>query len=842
MRLKAAFLMTVLPVLAAFTAGAQVQAPVEPVDFSHYDATGGFPQVMVSAIVQDSESNIWIASSAENAVIRFDGSHIYTFKADNPEALFTDSSGRVLISSPKQQRILAVDGDRVTVLEGDDNPFSFTPQFFLNLPGGRVFCAGGTMMEILGSASSPSGPSVRMDAPGIVRSCAVVNGVVYVGTVDGNLLSCDGVKAGPVGLADFPSEVNAILSDGRGGLWIGTRKDGLYHCTSGGTVIGKLELDPGAADSGRENILCLEYQSPGKLWIGTKDGLAIYDETSSKVTIHRHGPEKASSLSHNTVRRIMRDNQGGMWLGTYYGGTNYWHPSRNKFLQLRAGKADTELNDHIVNAIREDDFGLIWIGTNSGGINCYDPATGRIRKYLDPQSYNDIISLYPCPGSHDVIYYSNIGGLSRLDPRSGKVVRLCETPYANMLVPAKTGGKLIIWTLNGSCALYSIADNSCIPAPEDEIVSPLPQSADHETDQYGSVWTGTSNGLRCSDGVRTRTFHTFDGLASEHFAMNAHCRAKDGRMYFGGIGGVTVFDPASFATDEDRPAPKISSVVLDGVSPIPFRHGEVLRLRQTKGHYFFHFSVPDYISGKGRKFSYMMEGYDTGWIEAGQDNYAVYTNLPKGTYTLKLADSSNGCNPADGGVCELRLKVIPSWYKTTLAHLLEMFLVLLLCMLGVRRYVRRKEMENKLALHELEARHAHEITRLKALYFINTTAVGETIGNVKDISREEELFITKAMNIVENNIGNPDFTSATLAEKMQVSRMTLHKQMKEMTGGSTLEFIHKIRFTEACRLLKESGLTVSEIAYKLGFGHPTSFISSFKKYIGCTPLEFRQSK
>ena len=83
----------------------------KPLDFSHYDATGSFPQVMVSSILQDRDHNIWIASSREKRVVRFDGSHTESFEIDTPEALFLDSDGRVVISSPKQECLLIIDGD-----------------------------------------------------------------------------------------------------------------------------------------------------------------------------------------------------------------------------------------------------------------------------------------------------------------------------------------------------------------------------------------------------------------------------------------------------------------------------------------------------------------------------------------------------------------------------------------------------------------------------------------------------------------------------------------------------------------------------------------------------------
>ena len=102
---------------------------------------------------------------------------------------------------------------------------------------------------------------------------------------------------------------------------------------------------------------------------------------------------------------------------------------------------------------------------------------------------------------------------------------------------------------------------------------------------------------------------------------------------------------------------------------------------------------------------------------------------------------------------------------------------------------------------------------------------------------DEEL-LKKAMEIVKKNLDNTDFSTEDFASQMNMSRSNLHLKLKAITGESAIEFIKKIRFSEACRLLKEGRYNIAEISTMVGFSTPSYFATSFKKYIGCLPTEY----
>ena len=110
-------------------------------------------------------------------------------------------------------------------------------------------------------------------------------------------------------------------------------------------------------------------------------------------------------------------------------------------------------------------------------------------------------------------------------------------------------------------------------------------------------------------------------------------------------------------------------------------------------------------------------------------------------------------------------------------------------------------------------------------------------GKVALNNLDEEL-LKKAVAIMEKNMDNVSFSTDDFAREMCMSRSNLHLKMKALTGESTNDFIRKMRFNHACKLLKEGRLSIAEISTMVGFNTPSYFSTCFKKYFGCLPSEY----
>ena len=98
----------------------------------------------------------------------------------------------------------------------------------------------------------------------------------------------------------------------------------------------------------------------------------------------------------------------------------------------------------------------------------------------------------------------------------------------------------------------------------------------------------------------------------------------------------------------------------------------------------------------------------------------------------------------------------------------------------------------------------------------------------------------RLMNVINNHIGDADFSVETLCEEVGISRTSLHRKLKEKTNQSTSIFIRNVRLKQAEKLLLETNLHVSEIATKVGFKHTSYFINSFRELYGMSPNEWKE--
>ena len=109
-------------------------------------------------------------------------------------------------------------------------------------------------------------------------------------------------------------------------------------------------------------------------------------------------------------------------------------------------------------------------------------------------------------------------------------------------------------------------------------------------------------------------------------------------------------------------------------------------------------------------------------------------------------------------------------------------------------------------------------------------------------TRPDEAFLQKTMNIIEQNLSNPDFTVQQLALRMNVSRSLLHKKLTAIADLSAGNFITSLRLKKSALLLVEGKMNISEIAYAVGFNDPKYFSRCFRKQFGMCPSEYVNNK
>lgn len=110
------------------------------------------------------------------------------------------------------------------------------------------------------------------------------------------------------------------------------------------------------------------------------------------------------------------------------------------------------------------------------------------------------------------------------------------------------------------------------------------------------------------------------------------------------------------------------------------------------------------------------------------------------------------------------------------------------------------------------------------------------------ITSTDEKFLAKLQSIVDEDLGDSNFTVDEFCKKLGMSRMQLHRKLTALTGLSTSAFIRDQRLRMAVQRLEKSGESISEIAYAVGFSSPSYFIKCFKETYQMTPNEYLEKR
>ncbi len=333
------------------------------------------------------------------------------------------------------------------------------------------------------------------------------------------------------GLAGY--EVNAILEDGAGHLWFGC---GVQKSRGGGVssydgVSWKtFTTTDGLADN---SVYAIVEDRSGQLWFGTGGergadgerqdlgrGASRFDGVSWRTFT------TADGLAGNSVYAIIEDSSGNLWFGTYDGASRYDGEGWSTFTTAEG------LADNRVDAICQDRSGNLWFGTRSG-ISRYDGAGWSTFTTADGLADNWVEAI--CQDRSGNIWAGTRGGISRYDGTSWRTFAL-GPPWENRV-------KTIF------------------------------------EDRRGHLWFGTwSNGVRCYDGERWRSFTTADGLATN--SVLAITEDNSGNLWFGSSdwgGGVDRYDRSNwrtYTTADGLASNGVNAILEDRLGNLWFGTGE----------------------------------------------------------------------------------------------------------------------------------------------------------------------------------------------------------------------------------------------------------------------------
>ena len=502
------------------------------------------------------------------------------------------------------------------------------------------------------------------------------------------------------------NSVWTVVEDSAGVLWIGTDGQGLNRFDRAANQWRHYQNDPADLHSLSNNtVIAITEDRAGILWVGTSEGLNRFDREAERFARYQYDPANPYSLSSNTIWFIHEDRLGALWIGTTRG-LNKLDRKTGQFTRYLNDPDDPHsLSDNDVGSVLEDRAGVLWFGTHRG-LNRLDRDTGQFTHYQndpdDPQSL-----------SHDIVFsiYEDRAGTLWLGTWGGGLNRLVLSQGPEPVEGAAEGFD----RQNETFAHYRVKDG----LPNDVIYGIL-------EDDRGNLWLSTNNGISRFD-PRTETFKNYDvgdGLQSAEFNFNGYFKSQSGEMFFSGINGFNAFYPDRVIDNPYVPPIVLTSLTQGGQLVLSEAEGAVnfgqavealtqVTFEWPNNDFAFEFAALSYFQPEKNQYAYVLEGYDEGWNTIGTKRFGRYTNLPGGTYTLRLKGSNNDGVWNEDGLA-VKVTIVPPfwatwWFRTIVALILAGTAVG-----GYRLRVRNVEARSR-ALERQVASRAKELAALNAI-------------------------------------------------------------------------------------------------------------------------------
>jgi len=366
-------------------------------------------------------------------------------------------------------------------------------------------------------------------------------------------------------------EVTTMAVDSRAVKWLGTRSHGLISLAADGSMRGWL-LSGGDAVKNIHSIL--EVQ-PGRILVGSDDGLALLDTATGRVEKYTAQSGQAGTLSDRFVYPLVRDREGGIWIGTFYGGLNYVSPSSGQFQSYVHTTSPGSIGGNIINHFAEDKLGNIWIASDDGGLARLEPRSGTITRYAlsaDNPATNNVHGLWADADCLWVGTYT--GGILRMS-LDGQVLRVYQAYDSPLPLSDARSGYSLHRDSRGTLWCGSLESVSRYDGTQDRFVFVKRLGAlvlDIDEDSQGNLWFATQGkGLFMLDGKgRWQHFQAQD-KAGRLPDNNVNCVLVNShkQILIATQAGICQFEPATRqfrSLDIDLHGLEASAIVEDGGS------------------------------------------------------------------------------------------------------------------------------------------------------------------------------------------------------------------------------------------------------------------------------------
>lgn len=601
-------------------------------DWNQYIQEYGFTNSIISGIVQDSQSRLWIGTN-NKGLFRFD---------------------------PKRQELKQYVGDDKDGSIGSNNIFDlyidYEGQLWLTSFGGGLSIMTDMEQGEFINFKKREYDDYALTSNTLTKIIQDRGGRIWMGAHGGGVIFHDEELA-PFQLyrsneddqlALSSNNITSIYEDSKNHTWIGTREAGVNKVTwskNGENIkaiqkYNSIEGDPHSLNINTTNSY-LESENLGLIIGNRLGGLNVYERGKDRFRDYFVQPGDVDALKSYHVNDMMTSANGDIWMGTSIG-IYKWDHHASKLINYNSTQEELEdLNKAYIRFLIEKD-GVLWIGASNAGLWKWDLINEKLTIFEQSKPRGEGLNTDNLLCAH--IDQNNQlwigtweGGLNKMDLSTSKFEYYTEEDGLTNSV------------------IYSIQE-----------------------DDAGVLWLSTNNGIIRFDPER-ESFNTFDvkdGLQGEEYNSFAGYKSdRTGRIFFGGMNGLNQFDPKRIRVDTLTPDVYITNLSLHQTDePHPKSNPNIMNEKEisisSKTYLLeFAFGAPLLSKSDNVKYAYRVRGLSDKWIDLGNKQEFSLTKFSPGTYTLDIRSGLSGGHWSND-VTSLSIYSFPPWWQTWWAYLL----------------------------------------------------------------------------------------------------------------------------------------------------------------------------
>ena len=818
-------------------------------NFKNFSRKDGLKDIFINALAEDTNGNIWIGTN--HGLWRFDGwdFKFFDLKRGNSEkilSLLIDRKGDLWIGTIKG--FLKIESGKIIPFSDDNNLRRSEIYSIYEDSRGSIWVGSNFgVTKISGSRIQQFSSNTGMPGETVTAFSEDKNGRIWVGIFGVGIGTFVGDNCYLIkpksGLK--PLEIQTMEMGIDGAVWIGTFNQGLFIWSDQDSIFAQFSEKKGLA---KKDVRAIEKDQWGNFWIGTSGGgiskyggqqfihydqengleeefiyalceddfgriwFSNYDKGVSFFNgrFFEHLGQSSDSLKF-VSKALFKDNNGDIWIGTEKKGLILYKDNQFTFLQNYF--VDPAIN---IRDIIQDKANNIWVGTAGSGILKLNKDTSqnigfRVQRFTKNNGLlsNQITNLHA--DTLNRIWYTTrkfgVGYLiddqvvDHFSIQEGLVSREVKT------MAEDSTGFLWFGTPLGLSKLFLYGDSLFLSEKENNQKLNYKNLYSIAFDAENNLWTGSQKGVEKSilDGgrniIETKFYGKSEGFLGIETCQNSVWKDSEDNLWFGTMNGLTKYQSGTTVSNSIPPKLHFTDIRLfyKTLKKTPFsdfaKSWGVLEpgliLKHNQNHLNFKFLGVNLPNPEKVKYSWKLEGSDSGWSPPESQNEVMFPNLPPNKYTFKVkACNEDGVWSKEPLIAEF--EILPPFWQTWWFRGLSLASILGLIIVVFKIRLNQVRTKSKLIKDQLEIEKKLLQLEQKALQLqMNPHFIFNALNSIQSLISQKDhktarYHLAKFSKLMRHILENSRDQAISLEQEIETLKDYL--SLEQFSRGNTFNF------------------------------------------------------